>query len=278
MASELGGVSVGLVIGNGINPPPPDQFNAISDFFKGFYDHNISQTPGTQVGESVLTTDTGRVLHIFDNTAGQTFHFADGGDGAVGTGHGGNIVAGQGDNDIIITDDTSYRAKLGGGDDFLRSTGAGPIDVRAGSGNDAVMGGSADDTIRGQSGNDYLQGGAGNDTILGGVGRDTLVGGPGNDVMSGGPGGDTFIFGNEVGGHDTITDFSKRDILKILDRTGDGHVTVGPGADIESIVHDAVNDTITLTLKGGDTVLLEQIKNDKLDLTETDDGIFMLKG
>jgi hypothetical protein len=113
--------------------------------------------------------------------------------------------------------------------------------------------------------------------LIGGKGADVLVGGAGNDTMKGGPGSDTFVIGNEVTGQDTIMDFKKEDILQIQDRNGDGQVTVAPDGDVASIVHDTLNNQIIVTMSNGDTVTLDNIKNDKLNLTEAGDGTFTLQ-
>lgn len=277
MATELGGASIGIMIGDGTNPPPPDQFNAISNFFHGYYNQSVDQIPGPQAGEQIVTTDLGRTLHAFNEAAGPVIKLQGSGDGILGTGHGGTVRAGDGDNEILISDNSGYTLNLSGGNDYVQSSGSGPINVSAGMGSDVIVGGSGDDTQRGNLGSDNLLGGAGNDNLLGGKGADVLVGGPGDDTMKGGPGSDTFIIGNEATGNDSIVDFKKEDILQIQDRNGDGQVTVAPDGDVASIVHDTLNNQIIVTLQNGDTVTLDNIKNDKLNLTETTDGTFTLQ-
>jgi hypothetical protein len=276
MATEVGGISVGIVIGNGVAPPPPEQLDAINSFLHGFYNQSATLGTATQAGEQVVVTDLGRTLHFFGGASGAKMIFDGSADGAVGTGHGGFIKGRAGDNDIIITDDTSYGAKLGDGDDFLQNTGSGPIDARGQAGNDAIVGGAGNDVIKGNLGKDFLQGGDGDDTIGGGAGKDTIIGGGGDDTMTGGPGRDLFVIGNEPTGRDIITDFEQRDTLEIRDRTGDGQVTVGANGDVQSITHDAVNDTITVVLRNGDMVVLQNIGDDRLNLSESSDGIFVL--
>jgi hypothetical protein len=141
MATELGGASIGIIIGDGTNPPPPDQFNAISNFFHGYYNQSVEQTPGPQAGEQIVTTDLGRTLHAFGDAAGPVMKLQGSGDGILGTGHGGTLKAGDGDNEIIITDNSGYTLNLNGGDDYVQSSGSGPINVAAGSGKDVIVGG-----------------------------------------------------------------------------------------------------------------------------------------
>lgn len=50
--------------------------------------------------------------------------------------------------------------------------------------------------------------GAGNDTLIGNDVGNQLDGGKGNDVLTGNGGNDVFVF-NNVGGSDTITDFTR---------------------------------------------------------------------
>lgn len=278
MATEIGGVQLGIVIGDG-SSADPDQFNAISQFFQGYYSTQATVNPGTKAGEQVMVTDLGKTLYTYDSNAGDVVKFKGNFSGAVGTNTDITVKGGAGDNSIIITDNVHKTVKLGEGDDFLQSTGSGAITADGGAGNDSIVGGSASDNIKGGSGNDYLQGRGGNDIISGGNGKDVIVGGTGNDTMTGGNGNDIFVIMNEA--HegkevDLITDFKKGDILQIADRNGDNQVTVGDGGDVTSIVHNTELNTITVTLNNGDTVVLDNIKNDKLNLKEGDDGSFTL--
>jgi RTX calcium-binding nonapeptide repeat (4 copies) len=79
---------------------------------------------------------------------------------------------------------------------------------------EVLDGGAKNDHISGGLGNDALLGGEGNDKLEGGPGNDLLIGGAGNDNLSGGDGIDTFLFRSGFG-KDTITDFSKNDILDL---------------------------------------------------------------
>jgi uncharacterized protein len=83
-------------------------------------------------------------------------------------------------------------------------------------GNDRLNGTSDDDVIEGLAGNDVLKGVAGNDVLIGQKGKDLLVGGLGSDRLTGGTGKDTFIFQQKDEAGDTITDFSRGDVLKLV--------------------------------------------------------------
>src|SRR5258708_4720648 len=89
--------------------------------------------------------------------------------------------------------------------------------------NDHLFGDETDEVLNGGAKNDHISGGLGNDALLGGEGNDKLQGGPGNDLLIGGVGNDnlsggeginTFLFRSGFG-KDTITDFSKTDILDL---------------------------------------------------------------
>ncbi len=283
MASELGGQNVLINTGN-LNPNAPvtgaalEQFNAMSNFFNGFYNESLGPGVKTLGGfEQVFVTDTGKTLLAFGevSASGQVANFGQSGDGVVGTGVNTKVVGGSGDNDILITDNASHLVNLGGGNDALQGIGSGPLTVNAGAGNDAVLGGTGNDVINGGAGNDVLLGGAGNDTINGGAGKDRIEGGAGNDTLKGGAGKDLFVFGSAPTGQDTITDFKKGDVLQISDRNGDGQTSSG---DIKSIASDGQGGTL-LTLVGGDpanpdTIHLEHVKVDKL--TQLPDGTFII--
>jgi Ca2+-binding RTX toxin-like protein len=58
------------------------------------------------------------------------------------------------------------------------------------------------------SGADNITGSAGADTIVGGTGTDILRGGAGNDSLTGGLDSDQFVFDQQSGSQDVITDFS----------------------------------------------------------------------
>ncbi len=103
-----------------------------------------------------------------------------------------------------------------GGDDTLQGLDGDDI-LDGGAGDDSLNGGAGEDTLYGGTGDDKLLGGEGHDTLFGGAGNDWLEGGAGNDVMSGGAGKDSFYFRQgDLGGYDTITDFSTAEGDKIV--------------------------------------------------------------
>ncbi|WP_335201224.1 calcium-binding protein [Nostoc sp.] len=85
-------------------------------------------------------------------------------------------------------------------------------DLSGGNGDDLLNGTAGNDSLSGGNGEDTLNGSAGNDTLNGGNGADKLTGGTGNDILTGGNGSDTFIFA-ALDGTDTITDFSRADVI-----------------------------------------------------------------
>lgn len=190
----------------------------------------------------------------------------------------GTVKGGKSDtSDTVLSvnnNDVDYDLK--DGDDKVVVTGFGNNTFEMGEGNDTVYGGTGDDTITGDIGRDKLYGGAGSDSIDGGNGSDLIEGGEGNDKLTGGEGFDTFVFNNEATGSDTITDFSKDDILKIADRNGDGKVTEGGDYDIAS---DQDGNAV-IWLKDADGNEDGKIKlkgfseTDLKTATKTDDGTF----
>ena len=61
-----------------------------------------------------------------------------------------------------------------------------------------------------------LTGGTGNDALSGAGGADTLIGGAGADTLTGGAGADQFVFTKPGSGIDTVTDFSRTQLDKIV--------------------------------------------------------------
>lgn len=292
MASEIGpnqaklpitiaGTPSSQIQNSGANPGIDNtQFNVLSNFLQGFYTTTIANTGSDQGGwEQKYTGDTGKTLIVFgdQSIADTTATFKGKADGIVGTGTDTDVKAGGGDNQIMVTDNANHFVTLGGGDDFFQGIGTGQLTVNAGSGNDTVNGGAGNDVLSGQNDNDWLNGWAGNDTINGGAGSDTILGGAGDDVLSGGKGADFitggagndmmtggagkdfFVFDTAASGNDTITDFSKGDILQIVDRNGDGQVT--KGSDFTTSQNGA--DTV-ITFSDGGIVTLQNVDQNKL--------------
>ena len=159
-------------------------------------------------------------------------------------------------------------------DDTLIGDGGDNILAGGESGNDHLIGGDGNDTLMGDgffvyfggqiiradyANTPFTLGGVtythGNDVLEGGEGHDRLLGGEGNDILSGGGGHDTFVFGGTTffapravaAGHDTITDFEKKDVIE-LDFAGVDDMSdlliVENGRDI--VITWGTTDSITL--------------------------------
>jgi Ca2+-binding RTX toxin-like protein len=180
---------------------------------------------------------------------------------------GDNKISGKGGNDHITDTGGNNVLKGDGGNDTVEG-GDGNDKVYGGPGSDVLFGGGGNDKLWGEGGNDHLDGGAGNDTVSGGGGADTVLGGTGDDRLIGGPGPDVFIVSGSGSGDDTIADFSKKDILLIEDRTGDGQVT--PGQDF-TITENGNSAVINLT--DGDSVTLKGVDANKVTFDDTDQSV-----
>ena len=72
-----------------------------------------------------------------------------------------------------------------------------------------------------------LTGGTGNDALSGAGGADTLIGGVGADTLTGGAGADQFVFTKPGSGIDTVTDFSRTQLDKIVVQGADYGLSTG---------------------------------------------------
>jgi Ca2+-binding RTX toxin-like protein len=120
---------------------------------------------------------------------------------------------------------------------------------------DHITGSSADNILFGNGGIDRIWGGGGNDTIDGGADGDFLDGGSGNDLLTGGAGNDTFIFdvygnGPVVIGHDTVTDFTDGDVIKIDD------AIFSDFDDLQAHMQQVGNDVV-ITYDGNNSITLQ---------------------
>ncbi|MDW8309173.1 MAG: M10 family metallopeptidase C-terminal domain-containing protein, partial [Verrucomicrobiales bacterium] len=98
--------------------------------------------------------------------------------------------------------------------------------------------------LLGGAGNDRLIGGPGTHLLGGGPGNDTLISGKGNTLMQGNAGDDTFVFDADSPlGADTLADEEGTDTLDFS-----GTTTVGVAVNLGSLVAQAVNANLTLTL------------------------------
>jgi Ca2+-binding RTX toxin-like protein len=90
---------------------------------------------------------------------------------------------------------------------------------------DLLFGRGGADIVSGGRANDTLRGGSQNDTLSGGLGDDVLIGGGGSDLLTGGAGRDRFVYRNSRHGLDTITDFSRGDLIDLRGIFAKGNYT-----------------------------------------------------
>jgi Ca2+-binding RTX toxin-like protein len=140
----------------------------------------------------------------------------------INTGHGSDLVYGQGGNDQIFTNGGNDQVQAGSGDDY----------VDAGAGDDLVFGQEGNDTVIAGEGNDQVQGGAGHDLLIGDGGQDQLFGQDGNDTLyggfrdgaadhlEGGTGDDTFVW-SPGDGNDAFFGQQGKDMLELVNVTED---------------------------------------------------------
>ena len=186
----------------------------------------------------------------------------------IGGSRSGDILFGQGDNDILFGD-TSLQAleSMCNGCSSVSefNTFIAAMDISTfksnlsdmeqdADGNDYLYGGDGADQLYGLGGDDTLRGGSGDDMLLGGSGKDTLDGGEGNDYLDGGDGTDTvsggagwdiirFDFQDTIDGGDGI------DIL--IGNSGDG--TLGDFVGVSNVeifikTAEGINDIDNLDL------------------------------
>lgn len=159
------------------------------------------------------------------------------------------IVAQQGEENIIKVKGDSPITIVGGSLDDTITAGAGDATLLGGDGNDLLKGGIGDDVLIGGEGNDAINGGIGADLILGGAGNDVIRSGlpgtdsdgdPMGDTLRGGAGEDIFEFAKsefESGAVDEIVDFQAdgfADFMRIFG-VGDGDVSYNSETGIVSI-------------------------------------------
>jgi Tol biopolymer transport system component len=103
------------------------------------------------------------------------------------------IAGGSGDDRLEGGDD----------DDFLIGF-DGKDTLKGGEGSDALWGFEGDDVLKGDEDDDFLWGNDGNDRLSGNDGQDILSGGAGDDILRGGDGKDQFVFGENIGGFESV--------------------------------------------------------------------------
>jgi hypothetical protein len=169
-----------------------------------------------------------------------------------------SIEAGNETNNLQFMDGVRHVVHTRGGDDTVAYTGTGKVDLNTGAGNDTV-------TVTGGTGS-KIKTKAGDDTVV-------LDHGSGNNHVWTGSGADRIIIGPNETGRDRIYDFSKKDVLQIMDRNGDGKITIDPnGGDVLKIQQHGPDTIITLT--GGEQVVLKNVNHKHLH--QDDDGTFHL--
>jgi Ca2+-binding RTX toxin-like protein len=217
----------------------------------------LRSAPGAFKGSTEYTNvATGeKFFFIGPQSPNKTLNIGDDGNAIVDNFKSNAINAGVGNNTIQVADNAKHTVSTRDGDDTVALTGTGKTMVYTGTGNDTVMVvGNSNNTINTKRGDDKI----------------ILDSGHGNNTLTGGPGNDYFIIGAGKTGKDTITDFSKGDVLQIMDRNGDGKVTLG--GDVLSI-KQVGKDTVIM-LQGGEKIVLKNV--DHKHLHEDDDGTFHL--
>ncbi len=112
------------------------------------------------------------------------------------------VIDGDGDPNVVTYSGApgfTLVANLGGGDDDFTASGAQPVEVNGGSGDDTLRGAAGADTLRGDGGDDVLRGGPAADTLEGGTA------GPLGDTASYAERSTEVIASVTGGGEDTFT-------------------------------------------------------------------------
>jgi Ca2+-binding RTX toxin-like protein len=113
---------------------------------------------------------------------------------SINTGNGDDtVLAGGSGNDTINAGGGHNAITLGTGRDVLASTGDDTVDASSGQETIAAIG-SNSDLIFGNSSNVFFVATGGSATVFGGTGSDTFFGGKGPDLVHGGTGGNNFLF------------------------------------------------------------------------------------
>jgi Ca2+-binding RTX toxin-like protein len=206
----------------------------------------ISLTPTTVnvslalQGAGQATGEGSMLLTGFENLSGNSTDDTLSGDA------GNNIVAGDLGNDTL---------NGGDGDDTLYGDGRFMVDAHgAGTSGPITLYGDLALAFPGDP--DTVDG---NDVLNGGKGNDTLVGGGGDDILTGGQGNDTFAFGVHSG-HDTITDFAKKDVID-FDATSGVH-------SFSDLTLTAVGKDTLITWGTSDSILVQNEKPKQLSASD----------
>ena len=152
------------------------------------------------------------------------------------------IIAQQGEENIIEVRGDSPITIIGGSLQDTIIAGAGDATIFSGDGNDSLKGGIGEDVLSGGEGDDIIEGGIGADFIFGGAGDDVITGGlpgmdssdnPIGDTLKGGAGADGFadiirVFGVSDG------DVSYDADTGMVSINGEPAIDIGTGLDIEA--------------------------------------------
>lgn len=136
-----------------------------------------------------------------------------------------------------------------GDEDDLVLAGAGRDQISLGGGDDVALGGPGDDRIDGNDGSDLIALGAGNDTSVGGLGDDLIAGGEGDDDLIGLAGADALIDGL---GDDRLVGAQGDDVLFHTEAA-----LLGGEAGVDLFLGGAGHDTLVLTLSEETAAALE---------------------
>jgi Ca2+-binding RTX toxin-like protein len=265
---------------------------------------DVQQAPivGTQAGEPLIGTAMGDTIQglggddqidgregndvIFGGEANDQI-MAGAGDDVVFAGLGNDIVFGGTGNDMLSGGEGEDRLSGDAGDDTVLGD-AGNDTLAGGEGDDVVAGGIGADMISGGAGDDVQTGGEGNDTLLDGAGNDRILGEAGDDAVlvatdgeddtfDGGEGGDVLdlsqtrmgvtidmvageVIGAEVG-NDAISGFET-----VI--AGAGADLLTDGAEAMSFAGGGGNDTVLVSMEGGNDIFDGGEGTDTLDLSE----------
>ena len=133
----------------------------------------------------------------------------------------------------LLNTDTGPTRNGGDQNDLIAGTSTVGEVLNGNGGNDLLFGNGGADGLNGGAGNDLLVGGDGADALHGGDGNDTLVGGPGEDTVTGDAGDDHIFMDVTSGNVDTIDAGIGNDTLLL---SGGGNVVVDLSSTSDQVV------------------------------------------
>ena len=190
--------------------------------------------------------------------------------GSDRSGIGGDIIKGNGGDDLIFGDNAFIRRN-----DTTNQIEAAEVRFVDNGGDDTIAGGAGNDTVYGEGGNDIIEGNEDSDTIYGQGGNDRIVGGSftagiadGTDYIRGGTGNDL------IGGDNASIDLAAQTVTFFNDGMGgadfifgeDGSVTLMAGR-VSSAASDPASGTGDDTIAGGvgDDVIFGGAGSDRIN-------------